>query len=258
LIFLLIGLQLPSIVSQLGETSVPKAIWYGLAISFVLIVARFLCTFGASLFTRFISRFITVADPNPGWKGPIILGWGGMRGVVSLAMALSIPLFINGQAFPYRYLILFITFIVILVTLVFQGLTLPWVIRKLKLEDRYNPIPEQEQELIIQKKIAKASLQLLDEKYDGERKLNEHLNILSSRLQTELNFFDQDIKELANSTDNTLIRFQRIYLELLERQRQILKEMNRKDEFDEELIRKYLALIDLEELKTREKLLQEV
>jgi CPA1 family monovalent cation:H+ antiporter len=151
LIFLLIGLQLPSIVSQLGDTSLAKAIGYGLAISFVLIIARFLCTLGASLFTRFMSRFITVADPNPGWKGPIILGWGGMRGVVSLAMALLIPLFINEQAFPYRYLILFITFIVILVTLVFQGLTLPWVVRKLKLEDKYNPIPEQEQELIIRK-----------------------------------------------------------------------------------------------------------
>ena len=257
LIFLFIGLQLPSIVNQLGDTSLPKAIWYGLVVSFVLIIARFLCTFGASLFTRFMSRFIRVADANPGWKGPIVLGWGGMRGVVSLAMALSIPLFINGEAFPHRNLILFITFIVILVTLVFQGLTLPWVIRKVKLEDRYNTIPEQEQEFIIQKKIARASLQLLEEKYDGEREQNEHLNILSSRLQTEFNFFQQDLRELSNSTDNSLIRFQRIYLELLERQRQMLKEMNRKDEFDEELIRKYLALIDLEELKTREKLLEE-
>ena len=76
LIFMLIGLQLPSIVSQLGDTSLPKAIWYGLAISFVLIIARFLCTFGASLFTRFMSRFIKVADANPGWKGPIVLGMG--------------------------------------------------------------------------------------------------------------------------------------------------------------------------------------
>jgi Na+/H+ antiporter len=258
LIFLLIGLQLPSIVQQLGDTSLPKAIWYGLAVSLILIIARLLCTLGASLFTRFMARFITVADANPGWKAPIILGWGGMRGVVSLAMALSIPLFINGQAFPHRNLILFITFIVILVTLVFQGLTLPWVIRKVKLEDRPDSIPEQEQELIIQKKIAKASLQLLEEKYHGQRKQNEHLNNLFSRLQTELNFFQQDFKELANSTDNTLIGFQRIYLELLERQRQMLIEMNRRSEFDEELIRKYLGLIDLEEFKIREKLLQQV
>ncbi|SHE74035.1 Na+/H+ antiporter [Cnuella takakiae] len=87
LIFLLIGLQLPTIVRQLGNPSLVEAIWFGLLISLVLIVCRLLCTFGAALFTRFISRFITVADPNPGWKSPLIAGWAGMRGVVSLAAA---------------------------------------------------------------------------------------------------------------------------------------------------------------------------
>ena len=97
LIFFLIGLQLPSIINQLGDIGLGRAIWYGLAISFILIVARLICTFGASLFTRFMSRFITVADANPGWRGPIIFGWAGMRGVVSLAAALSIPLFDCGR-----------------------------------------------------------------------------------------------------------------------------------------------------------------
>ena len=258
LVFLLIGLQLPSIARQLGETSISRAIWYGLAISLVLIITRLLCTLGASLFTRFISRFIKVADRNPGWKGPIVLGWGGMRGVVSLAMALSIPLFISGQPFPYRNLILFITFIVILVTLVFQGLTLPWVIRKVKLEDQPNAIPEPEQELIIQKKIAKATVQLLEEKYHDERKQNEHLNNLFARMQLDMNFFQQDIKEIVNTPDNNVASFRRIYLELLERQREMLNEMNLRDEFDEDLIRKYLALIDMDELRIREKSFHEI
>ena len=100
LIFLLIGLQLPSITRQLGDISLAKAIWYGLGISLVLILTRFLCTFGASLFTRMMSHFITVADPNPGWKGPLIFGWAGMRGVVSLAAALSIPLINQGSVRP--------------------------------------------------------------------------------------------------------------------------------------------------------------
>ena len=170
LIFLLIGLQLPSITRQLGDISLGRAIWYGLVISFVLIITRLLCTFGASLFTRFMSHFITVADPNPGWRGPLIFGWAGMRGVVSLAAALSVPLLIQeGQPFPYRNLILFITFIVILVTLVLQGLTLPWLIRKVKPEDKYTAIPEHKQEIIIQKKIAQASLQFLEEKYGEDR-----------------------------------------------------------------------------------------
>jgi len=80
---MLIGLQLPSVVEQLGDTSLEKAIWYGLAISFVLIISRIVCSMGASVFTRFISRYIRVADPNPGWKLPLIHGWAGMRGVVS-------------------------------------------------------------------------------------------------------------------------------------------------------------------------------
>src|SRR5687767_15495446 len=148
LIFLLIGLQLPAVVQQLGDISLPRAIFYALVISVVLIVTRLLCTLGASAFTRFASNFITVADANPGWRNPLILGWSGMRGVVSLAAALSIPLVINeGQPFPYRNLILFITFTVILVTLVFQGLTLPWVIRMVKPEDKYTRSEEHTSEL---------------------------------------------------------------------------------------------------------------
>jgi Na+/H+ antiporter len=258
LIFLLIGLQLPSITRQLGEISLGRAIWYGLVISVVLILTRLLCTLGASLFTRVMSRFITVADPNPGWRGPLVFGWAGMRGVVSLAAALSVPILIQeGQPFPYRDLILFITFIVILVTLVFQGLTLPWLIRKVKPEDK-STIPEHKQEIIIQKKIAQASLQFLEEKYGDDCLLNEHLNNLHARLKLDLRFFNQELEEINNPKENSLKSYQTIYLELLEQQRSLLNEMNRLAEFDEELIRKYLSLIDLEEFKIREKQLQKV
>ena len=75
-----------------------------------------------------------------------------------------------------RDLILFITFVVILVTLCFQGLTLPWVIRKINPEDGYRTIPEQRQEIIIQKKIGQASLQFLDGKYSEDRAQNKHLD----------------------------------------------------------------------------------
>jgi monovalent cation/hydrogen antiporter len=248
LIFLLIGLQLPTITRQLGDISIGRAIGYGLVISLVLIVTRMLCTFGAAVFTRVMSHFITVADASPGWKGPIIIGWAGMRGVVSLAAALSIPILINeGQPFPYRNLILFITFIVILVTLVFQGLTLPFIIRKVKLEDKYSTIPERQQEAIIQKKMAQASVQFLETKYGKEHVANEHFQNLLARMQLELHFFQQTLD--GSSADNNRHVSQRIYLELLELQRSVLNEMNHRAEFDEELIRKYLSLIDLEELK---------
>src|SRR5882672_7775945 len=239
-VFLLIGLQLPSITRQVEEVSLGQAIGYGLAISFVLLVARLLSTLGAAVFTRFMSHFITVADRNPGWKIPVIFGWAGMRGVVSLAAALSIPVLLqDGQPFPYRNLILFITFIVILVTLVFQGLTLPWLIRKINPSDKYGPLQEYEQEIIIQKKIAKYSLQFLEERYSEDARENEHVSNLHARLKIDFAFLDREIAEIKNTKENSLVSFQRIYLEMLEHQRKLLDQMNHKAEFDEELIRKY-------------------
>ena len=258
LIFLLIGLQLPSIAQQLGDISLARAIWYGLGISLVLIITRLFCTFGAAGFTRVASRFITVADANPGWKGPFIAGWAGMRGVVSLAAALSIPLVIvEGQPFPNRNLILFITFIVILVTLVLQGITLPWLIKKVKPENRFSSMTEEQQELLIQKKIAKASLKVVQENFPNERMQNKYVDNLYARLQIDLEHFE-DKHEPSNETPQTsLSQFQSFYLQLLESQRKLLHDMNRNAEFHEEVIRKYLGLIDLEEFKIREKMLGE-
>jgi monovalent cation/hydrogen antiporter len=255
LIFLLIGLQLPSITRQLGNISVSRAIVYGLVISFLLILTRMLCTFGAALFTRLMSRVITVADSNPGWKAPLITGWAGMRGVVSLAAALSIPVFIrDGQPFPYRDLVLFITFIVILVTLVLQGLTLPWLIRNVKMEDRFSPMPERKQEIIIQKKIAQYTLQYLEENLGKKGPQNERLKNLHARLHIDLDHLNRELDTNDDGNENTLKDYNLFYLKLLEHQRKILNEMNRRTEFDEDLIRKYLSLIDLEEHKLREKL----
>lgn len=252
LVFLLIGLQLPTVVQQLGDTSIVTAVGYGLAISFVLTLCRIICTLGASLFTRFMSHFIKVADPNPGWRLPVIFGWAGMRGVVSLASALAIPLYIQeGQAFPNRNLILFITFIVILVTLVFQGLTLPWLIKKLKIKD--NATPEKEQEVSIQHKMAQNSLAYLEDKYGKNCLQNEHISNLYERLTIELSFLSQAIETRETSHGFTIKKNQTIYLELLEQQRILLNEINHLDEFDEELIRKYHTLIDIEEYKIREK-----
>src|SRR5687768_16170238 len=78
LIFLLIGRQLPTITRVLGDISVFTAIWYVLVISLILILSRFVCTFGASLFTTIMSRFIKLSDTNPGWKAPLISCLAGM------------------------------------------------------------------------------------------------------------------------------------------------------------------------------------
>jgi monovalent cation/hydrogen antiporter len=253
LVFMLIGLELPAITSGVEEVSLGRAIWYGVAISVVLIITRICCTLGAAVFTRIAGRFITVADRNPGWKTPLVFGWAGMRGVVSLAAALSIPVLLQtGQPFPYRNLILIITFIVILVTLVFQGLTLPWVIRKVGIRDPAAAVKEQEQELAIRKAIAETSLRFLEQVHGNEHELNEHLKNLSLKLRADLTLYEQDLEGFNSRSRELLIRYEHIYLSLLDDQRKKLHELNLKEEYDEELIRKFLSLIDLEEAKLRE------
>jgi CPA1 family monovalent cation:H+ antiporter len=246
IVFLLIGLQLPYITREVEEVSLMQAIIYGLIISLVLIVTRICCTLGASAFTRFMGHFITVADRNPGWRMPFIFGWSGMRGVVSLAAALSIPVLVQpGQAFPYRNLILVITFIVILVTLVFQGLTLPWVMRKLNIVG--NGGEDHEQELIIRKTITETSLNFLEQSHGSEQQLNEHLKMLSAKLRNDLAIFQQDVTVFNNESKGLLVQYHTIYLALLDEQRKALHQLNQKEEYDEELIRKYLSLVDLED-----------
>lgn len=259
LVFLLIGLQLPAITAQLGDIGLGQAIGYGLLISLVLIGARLLCAFGAVVVTRFASHFISVADANPGWRIPIITGWAGMRGVVSLAAALSVPLLTpQGAPFPYRNLILFITFVVILITLVFQGLTLPWLIRRVRLEDRSTRPPEARQELLIQQQLTEQALASVAAATTPAQAPNDYLRNLRERLQLDARTIRQALDGPGPAAPQAALQqFQQHYLRVLEQQRTLLNKLNRRPDVDEELIRKYAALLDLEEYKLREKLLGE-
>ncbi|MRG45797.1 Na+/H+ antiporter [Chitinophaga sp. SYP-B3965] len=247
LVFMLIGLELPVIVNQLGPVSLGEAIKYGLLISLVLIVTRLLSTFGASYFTVFISRYIKTADSRPGLKGPFLLGWAGMRGVVSLAAALSIPLLLTDKItpFPQRNLILFITFMVILVTLVLQGLTLPLMIRWVKMPDPDIRLSTEEQELMIRKKLAGHTLQFLNEQHPEISQTNKTLLQLRSRYERENLYNAEHLIEPEHED------FRRVYLEILEQQRKLLHELDRSTDTDEEIIRRHQSLLDLEEEKLR-------
>lgn len=248
LVFMLIGLELPHIVGQLGDVRLSQAIGYGLLITGVLVVGRILSTLGASVFTVWVSKYITTADSRPGWRNPLILGWAGMRGVVSLAAALSIPLHLrNGAPFPQRNLIIFITFMVILLTLVVQGLTLPLVIKWLHGgESRDITLPHRDQELLLRKKLSHYSLQVLD----GEHKTTVDNNPPLRQLRER---FANDQLPPADNMNELHEDYRQIYLQVLDKQREVLHQLNKKDELDDEVIRKYLTMLDLEEEKLRMK-----
>ncbi|WP_018626158.1 Na+/H+ antiporter [Niabella aurantiaca] len=246
LVFMLIGLDLPEIMAGLRKEGIGfyEASGYGLLITGVLMIGRMLAAFGAVVVTKIASRFITVADKNPGMKAPLLLGWTGMRGVVSLAAALSVPAVLDdGSPFPQRNLILFITFVVILVTLVLQGLTLPGIIKKLKLPDYRDHLPEEEMEGCFRAALAREALNHIQEHYPGELKNSPVLRLLADQWRI-------DVETEGAVHYSGPVR--RICREVLERQRRWLLDKNRREQrLDEETVRKFLHYIDMEEEKLK-------
>jgi CPA1 family monovalent cation:H+ antiporter len=162
MIFALIGLQLRVIVDDLAPRGAGELIWYALAILTVVIATRFAWVFPAAYLPRRLSKSLRERDPTPPWTWTFVVAWTGMRGVVSLAAAFAIPLETeDGRPFPERSLLLFLTFAVILGTLLLQGLTLPWVIRRLGVVAR-DAYVDNLTEADAQHQAARAALERLD------------------------------------------------------------------------------------------------
>lgn len=136
IVFILMGLQIGEIVDALPSESLGTLLWQGFLISVAVIVARFLWVYPATYLPRILSRRLREADPLPRPAAVFVISWSGLRGIVSLASALALPIaFDNGDPFPFREEIVFITFVVIVVTLLGQGLPLPWLLEKLDFHD---------------------------------------------------------------------------------------------------------------------------
>jgi len=253
-VFILIGLEFPVIIKALGTDGLGPAIEYSLIITGVLIVTRLLSTYGATIFTIFISRYITTADPNPGWKAPLLLGWTGMRGVVSLAAALSVPVVLqSGIAFPQRNLILFITFSVIMVTLVLQGLTLPVLVKWVNMPDPDYTISFEQQKQLVRKKLSHLSLQLLTDNYASEVENNDMVKSLHIRLNADMELLkDWEMGDNAKRAEDYYKDYREIMAHLMREQRKLLLTLNKKETVNDDIVKQQLELLDLEEEKLRQ------
>ncbi len=248
IVFFIIGLDLPEIVGGIRADGIPlnTAIGYGVLVTLVLIASRVISSYTAMLAT-FIFRPSVAPRASTRRRQlmmPLILGWTGMRGVVSLAAALSIPVTLsNGSAFPQRNLILFITFVVILLTLLIQGLTLPLIITRGRLlEDFIDHGAEEETRKSMKQGLKQHVYEFLKTKYETD--LIEH---------TGMEKFVKQWEERAKATDDTWMneKTKVIFVELLEVQRRYLVELNKDPTIDEEVIRQQLYQIDLEEERLR-------
>ena len=249
LIFILIGLQLRSIMQGIHNYSTYELIIYGLSISLVVIIIRFIWVLPAALLPRWLSKRIRENEPFDA-RNMVVFGWAGMRGVVSMAAALAIPLTLqDGSEFPHRSLIIYLTFCVILSTLVLLGSTLPWVIRKLKIKP-YSIVAE---EYDVRTKVVSAAINYIEDNLSliPDELLNNiksKYEVKYNRLQkTDLpaNYFGKGQK-LPGTIFN---EFSKMQIDLLNIERKLLLQLHRKGNASEETVRKIERELDLEETR---------
>lgn len=247
-VFIMIGLQLPEIINGIEHYSLTNCIGYGIIISILTIVLRMLWVYIAA----YILKCINKKRSNkviPDWKTTFIIGWSGMRGVVSLAAALAIPLTLeDGNSFPHRSLILFITFIVILVTLVLQGLTLPLILQSMKME-----IPENymQQEHEIRYKLATAVINYLENNCATEIVEIPVFGRVKSKYDRMVAIAEKNLEADEDLSPSFMKSYRSMLLALIDVRREELKKMHRNNEYADHLIRAKERELDLEETRTR-------
>ncbi|MGN6371019.1 MAG: Na+/H+ antiporter [Phycisphaerae bacterium] len=238
LVFILIGLQLPEIIHNM-QTPLLAAALFALLACVALIVLRFAWVFPATYLIRLIPA-VRRKDPPPPFSQTFLVAWVGMRGVVSLAAALSLPEALShGDPFPGRDLILFITFAVILVTLVVQSLTLPGVIRALKVETKEDDRCEEAE---ARRRSLAAALGIID------------AEPASHATETLREFYNHRLEHLAdcNSKEESIDPESALHRQALRAQRRTLIELRDNSQISDELLRKLERELDLEESRLPE------
>ena len=265
-VFILIGLQLPSIIKGLGNYPFSQILAYGLLISFVTIVVRIIWVFAGTSWGTFFKKKTQRNKPadisqDDTWKNVLVVAWTGTRGVISLAAALALPLLLeDGTPFPKRHSIIFFAFVVIFVTLVVQGLSLPLLIRWLKIKPQDNTT-EEEKELRLS--LATNTLNYiedelpvsLDDKSQAQlrEKYESLVTDLTKEVQLQKKAKHTDTKVNATPPDDLT----KAKLEISKFQRELLVKMHKEGEFSDAAIKRVERELDLDEMKLNLKIPKE-
>ena len=251
LIFILIGLQLRSVIEGIGEYSTTTLILYSAVISAVVILVRFLWILPKAMLPFFMSKR-TMNKQNFDPRNMLVFGWAGMRGVVSMAAAFALPLTINGGSpFPHRNLVIYLTFCVVLSTLLILGVTLPWLIKKLKLP-KYSLTAE---EYEVRTHVVSQIITHIEENFSllHDTLLNNiksKYEVKYNRLQrTELpaNYFGGGKTREADVFDE----YTKLQLDLISVERQMVERLHLQGTTSEEILRKIERELDLEETRLK-------
>jgi Na+/H+ antiporter len=248
LLFALVGLQLRPILDGLSGHSTGSLIADGVLVSATVIVTRFVWVYPGTYLPRLLIRRVRERDPYPPWQYPTLIGWAGLRGAVSLAAALALPLTTDaGDPFPERSLVIYLAFCVIFATLVLQGLALPALIRILGLEDDGLAAKEETKARIH---AAEAALSRLDELADEDWVRDDTAERMRGlyqfrRSRFAARFDDQDdglIEERSQA-------YQRLRRELLDAERQSVVSLRREGRINDEVMNRIQRDLDLEDAR---------
>ncbi len=249
LVFLITGLQARVIADTLDLSQ-----WKSLALAcalicIVIIVVRFIWVFMATYITRIVPS-IARHDPLPPWQGIFIIAFTGIRGVVSLAAALSIPIMADGAPFPHRGLLLLITFSVILVTLVGQGFTLPWVIRHLGIAEHGRREADTDKKREISARLASidAALARLDS-LEGAVAAPETVSALRRRNEDRRAYFVAACQDLG--TGDISNASAALQLQFLDAERASISDLYYRSEISDDARRRIERELDLEDSRIR-------
>jgi CPA1 family monovalent cation:H+ antiporter len=258
-VFVLIGLQLPYILAGIRGYSVWTLLLYGVAFSAVLIVLRMVWMFPGAYVSAWIRRvvFRTTAATPPPKKDIFVVGWTGMRGVVSLAAALSLPTTLSdGTPFEQRNMILFLTFSIIFVTLVMQGLSLPPLIRWLGIGGN---VEEQQEELTVRFRVLSAAIASIEKARTSMDKSELHdvddlLHRYKHRLEA-ITVFDRlshspgTVDEQAQATSERHQRRSELIRQTIAVERRTLLEMRDDGSAGDDVLRRLERELDLTETR---------
>ncbi|NJM26191.1 MAG: hypothetical protein HC859_12595 [Bacteroidia bacterium] len=245
LVFILIGLQLPQILAGIEDNSFGTLLKYGVIISLAVIIGRIIWVYPGAFIPRWVSKRVRESEPGTNIRLVTVIAWSGMRGVVSLAAALALPLTIEGaQPFPHRNLIIFLTFCVIFATLVLQGLTLPKLIQLLGIKPDDGELAAEQAARL---KIATSIIEHIEENYSLGLS-DEVLAQIKTKYEIRIQRIrkDQSQRRLDEAQIN---EFHRIQQELLSMERSIVTQMRKAGKISEEAIRRLEYELDLEETR---------
>jgi monovalent cation/hydrogen antiporter len=247
LVFILIGLQLPAIVDRLSDRPLGGLITLGVILSITVILVRMVWVFPGTYLPRLLSRRLRERDPSPPRSWVVILGWAGLRGVVSLAAALALPLTdASGAPFPERDLLVFLTFCVILATLLGQGLSLPWLIRQLGLG---GDGAAEHEEAHARVAATEAALARLADQVDEWPTHRELIDQLRARYEHASRHVDPHRESADGAAEQELLEHRQIRHEVIDAQRNAVIELRDRGAIGDEVLRRIERDLDLEELR---------